>query len=97
MRNLMILAFAIYGLVLLTAGSLGNTALWIALLVFLGTRGIGQAALCPRLTRRSFSNALSSRRNLTYIARNRVGAVADVVHGVAASRLCCQYCCLEMR
>jgi MATE family multidrug resistance protein len=56
MRNLMILAFAIYGLVLLTAGSLGNTALWIALLVFLGTRGIGQAALCPRLTRRSFSN-----------------------------------------
>ena len=31
------------------AGSLGNTALWIALLVFLGARGIGQFLLYPRL------------------------------------------------
>ncbi|MCB5175607.1 MULTISPECIES: MATE family efflux transporter [Microvirga] len=55
MRDLMVVAFAVYGLVLLAAGSLGNTALWIALLVFLGTRGIGQAALCARLTKQTFA------------------------------------------
>ena len=55
MRDLMLLAFAAYALVLLAAGSLGNLALWIALLVFLGTRGLGQALLYPRLTRRTFS------------------------------------------
>jgi MATE family multidrug resistance protein len=55
MRNLMLIAFAIYGLVLLAAGSLGNTTLWIALLVFLGARGIGQAILCPKLTKQTFS------------------------------------------
>jgi MATE family multidrug resistance protein len=54
MRDLMVAAFAAYALVLLAAGSLGNTALWIALLVFLGTRGLGQAALSARLTRRTF-------------------------------------------
>jgi MATE family multidrug resistance protein len=54
MRDLMVAALAAYGLVLLAAGSLGNTALWIALLVFLGTRGLGQAALSARLTRRTF-------------------------------------------
>lgn len=56
MRNLMLAAFAVYALVLLAAGSLGNTALWIALLVFLGTRGLGQAALSSKLTRRTFSS-----------------------------------------
>jgi multidrug resistance protein, MATE family len=55
MRNLMLAAFGVYGLVLLAAGGLGNTALWIALLVFLGMRGIGQAALYPRLTRKTFA------------------------------------------
>ncbi len=54
MRDLMVAAFAAYALVLLAAGSLGNTALWIALLVFLGTRGLGQAVLSARLTRRTF-------------------------------------------
>jgi MATE family multidrug resistance protein len=54
MRDLMVAAFVAYALVLLAAGSLGNTALWIALLVFLGTRGLGQAALSARLTRRTF-------------------------------------------
>jgi len=54
MRDLMIGAFAAFVLVLLAVGSLGNTALWIALLVFLGTRGLGQAALSARLTRRTF-------------------------------------------
>ncbi len=55
MRDLMLLAFAAYGVVLLAIGSLGNTALWIALLVFLGTRGIGQALLCPSLTSKTFA------------------------------------------
>lgn len=55
MRDLMLLAFAAYAFVLLAAGSLGNHALWIALLVFLSTRGLGQALLYPRLTRRTFS------------------------------------------
>jgi MATE family multidrug resistance protein len=57
MRDLMLVAFATYCLVLLAAGSLGNTALWIALLVFLGTRGIGQAVLSAKLTRRTFPAA----------------------------------------
>ncbi|HZH52486.1 MAG TPA: MATE family efflux transporter [Microvirga sp.] len=57
MRDLMLIALVAYGLVLLAMGSLGNTALWIALLVFLGTRGIGQAAFSARLTRRTFAAA----------------------------------------
>jgi MATE family multidrug resistance protein len=55
MRNLMLIAFAAYGAVLLAMGGLGNTGLWIALLIFLGTRGIGQAILSPRLTRKTFA------------------------------------------
>ena len=54
MRDLMLTAFALYGLTLLVAGSLGNTGLWIAFLIFLAVRGCGQALLCPRLTRRTF-------------------------------------------
>jgi MATE family multidrug resistance protein len=54
LRDLMLAAFALYGLTLLLAGSLGNTGLWIAFLVFLAVRGIGQALLCPRLTRQAF-------------------------------------------
>jgi multidrug resistance protein, MATE family len=57
MRDLMLVAFVAYGLVLAAAGSLGNAGLWIALLVFLGARGAGQAALCARLTKRTFSGA----------------------------------------
>jgi multidrug resistance protein, MATE family len=55
MRDLMLIAFAAYCAVLLAAGSLGNTALWIALLMFLSMRGIGQAFLYPRLTRKTFA------------------------------------------
>ncbi len=55
MRDLMLVAFAAYCVILLLAGSLGNTALWIALLVFLGMRGLGQAILYPRLTRKTFA------------------------------------------
>lgn len=55
MRDLMVIAFAVYGGILLAAGSLGNTALWIAMLAFLSTRGIGQALLYPRLARKTFT------------------------------------------
>jgi len=55
MRNLMLIAFAVYGAILLATVSLGNTALWIGLLVFLGARSIGQAALYPRLARKTFT------------------------------------------
>jgi multidrug resistance protein, MATE family len=56
MRDLMVVAFLAYGAVLLAAGSLGNTALWIALLVFLSARGIGQFILYPRLARKTFAS-----------------------------------------
>ena len=59
MRDLMVVAFAVYAAILLAAGTFGNTALWIALLVFLGTRGIGQALLYPRLAKRTFASLSS--------------------------------------
>ncbi|MCG7394832.1 MATE family efflux transporter [Microvirga sp. ACRRW] len=55
MRDLMVIAFAVYGAILLMSSSFGNTALWIALLIFLGTRGTGQALLYPRLARKTFT------------------------------------------
>ncbi len=55
MRDLMVLAFVLYGAVLLAAGNLGNTALWIALLAFLSARGLGQFLLYPRLARKTFA------------------------------------------
>jgi len=57
MRNLMVIAFGAYAAILLAAGGLGNTALWIALLTFLSARGIGQAVLYPRLARKTFARA----------------------------------------
>ncbi len=56
MRDLMVIAFTIYGVILLGASGFGNTALWIALLIFLGARGIGQAVLYPRLAKRTFTS-----------------------------------------
>jgi multidrug resistance protein, MATE family len=56
MRNLMVIAFVVYAGILLAAGSLGNTALWIALLAFLSARGLGQFLLYPRLARRTFAS-----------------------------------------
>lgn len=56
MRDLMVVAFAIYGGILLAAGNLGNTALWIALLAFLSARGLGQFLLYPRLAKKTFAN-----------------------------------------
>ena len=55
MRNLMLVAFAAYGAVLLAAQDLGNAGLWTGFLLFLAARGIGQAALAPRLTREAFA------------------------------------------
>jgi len=56
MRDLMVIAFIAYGAILLGAGDLGNTALWIALLTFLSARGLGQFILYPRLAKRTFAN-----------------------------------------
>ena len=55
MRDLMVIAFIVYGAILLVAGDLGNTALWIALLTFLSARGLGQFILYPRLAKRTFA------------------------------------------
>lgn len=52
LRNLMLAAFAAYLVVLLAAQGLGNTGLWIAFLVFLLARGIGQQIAFPALARR---------------------------------------------
>ena len=47
-------AFAIYGLLLLAAGPLGNHGLWLAFSLFLIARAVGQALVLPRLERRTF-------------------------------------------
>jgi multidrug resistance protein, MATE family len=56
MRDLMVIAFIAYGAILLAAGDLGNTALWIALLAFLSARGLGQFILYPRLAKKTFAS-----------------------------------------
>ena len=57
MRNLMMIAFALFAIVLFLMRDAGNTGLWIALLVFLGARGSGQGLLYPRLTRATFGRS----------------------------------------
>lgn len=47
-------AFAIYGLLLLAAGPLGNHGLWLAFALFLAARAAAQALVLPRLERRTF-------------------------------------------
>ncbi|MBE7243805.1 MAG: MATE family efflux transporter, partial [Actinomycetospora chiangmaiensis] len=56
MRNLMLLAFAVFAaaLGLVQALGLGNAGLWIAFLVFLGARGLSQRLAFPGLFRRTF-------------------------------------------
>ena len=54
MRNLMLVALALYLIALLMLHDAGNAGLWLALLIFLGTRGIGQAFLYPRRVRATF-------------------------------------------
>ena len=51
----MIAAFAIYSLLLLVTGPLGNHGLWLAFSLFLIARAAGQAVLLPRLERRTFA------------------------------------------
>ncbi|WP_446721485.1 MATE family efflux transporter [Methylobacterium sp. DCY52] len=59
MRNLMLCALAVY--VAALAGvqvfGLGNAGLWLAFVVFLGARGIGQAIAYPALARATFTAA----------------------------------------
>ena len=55
MRNLMLLALALYLLTLVALHGLGNTGLWMAFLVFLGTRGFGQALLFPSRFKATFA------------------------------------------
>lgn len=50
-------AFAIYALGLWLTQPLGNHGLWLSFTVFLGVRALGQAALLPRLARRTFENS----------------------------------------
>ena len=50
----MAIAFALYGLLLLVTGPLGNHGLWLAFCAFLIARAMGQALLMPRLSRASF-------------------------------------------
>jgi MATE family multidrug resistance protein len=57
MRNLMLLALVLYLAASLALRPLGNAGLWIALLVFLAARSVGQMWLYPRLVRRSFATA----------------------------------------
>jgi MATE family multidrug resistance protein len=54
MRNLMLVAFATYLAAWYWLTPFGNTGLWIALLIFLLTRGILQALRYPAMVRASF-------------------------------------------
>jgi MATE family multidrug resistance protein len=47
-------AIAVYAVLLLIAGPLGNHGLWLAFTLFLAARAAGQALLLPRLERRTF-------------------------------------------
>jgi MATE family multidrug resistance protein len=55
MRNLMIVSLALYFAAWWLARPLGNSGLWIAILVFFGARGALQAARYPALARATFS------------------------------------------
>ncbi len=55
MRDLMLLALAAYFAAWWALTPWGNTGLWIALLVFLASRGLGQALAYPALARRTFA------------------------------------------
>jgi MATE family multidrug resistance protein len=59
MRNLMLVASAVYGLALVAAHAvgLGNGGLWLSFLILLAGRGISQALAYPGLTRRTFAQA----------------------------------------
>jgi multidrug resistance protein, MATE family len=56
MRNLMLVAVALFLVLVWLLGTSSNTGLWAALLVFLAARSIGQALLFPGLARQSFAS-----------------------------------------
>ncbi len=57
MRNLMLGALAVFiaALTLVQAFDLGNLGLWLAFVIFLGARGLGQALAYPALARTTFT------------------------------------------
>jgi MATE family multidrug resistance protein len=55
MRNLMLAALALYLAASFALRPLGNAGLWIALLLFLGARSVGQMWFYPTLARRAFA------------------------------------------
>jgi MATE family multidrug resistance protein len=55
MRDLMLVALALYLGTFWLARGWSNAGLWTAFLLFLGVRGLGQAFLYPRLARASFA------------------------------------------
>ena len=59
MRNLMLGALTVYGVVLAVVQSLnlGNTGLWLAFVAFLGARGLFQAFAFPGLARATFGTS----------------------------------------
>jgi MATE family multidrug resistance protein len=57
MRNLMLATLVLYFAVWWLTRSLGNIGLWLAILTFLGTRGLLQAARFPALARQTFTSA----------------------------------------
>lgn len=52
----MAVAFAVYALLLLVTGPLGNHGLWLAFSLFLVVRAAGQASLLPRMERLTFAD-----------------------------------------
>lgn len=61
MRNLMLVTIVLYFAVWWLTLPLGNTGLWIAILVFFGARGALQAARYPALARGTFRPATAAR------------------------------------
>ena len=55
MLGTMAAAFAVYALLLLVTGPLGNHGLWLAFTLFLVARAVGQALMLPRLERATFA------------------------------------------
>ena len=61
MRNLMIVTIVLYFAAWWITRPLGNTGLWLSILVFLGVRGALQAARYPALARMTFKSATARR------------------------------------
>ncbi|HEV7873397.1 MAG TPA: MATE family efflux transporter [Enterovirga sp.] len=62
MRDLMLASFGLYLAIVWAGSSLGNTGLWLAMLAFLASRGIGQALAYPALVRRAFAAVVPAAR-----------------------------------